>query len=106
MIGEITRRVYDPANDTWGTGNPPIYIEPLGGAKYAARYPATQRLDLDVSREMLIHGATVAPYLSVVNAYNARNVFVYIFDYSTDKPTRRGYTQLPILPSVGVRIAF
>lgn len=106
MIGEITRRVYDPANDTWGTGNPPIYIEPLGGAKYSARYPATQRLDLDVSREMLVRGATVAPYLSIVNAYNARNVFVYIYDYSTDRPTRRGYTQLPILPSVGVRVAF
>jgi hypothetical protein len=106
MIGEVTRRVYDPATDSWGTGNPPIYIEPLGGAKYSARYPPTQRLDLDVSREMMIRGATIAPYLSIVNAYNARNVFVYIYDYSTDKPTRRGYSQLPILPSVGVRIAF
>lgn len=106
MIGEITRRVYDPANDTWGTGNPPIFIEPLGAARYSARYPATQRLDLDVSREYVVHGATVAPYISVVNAYNARNVFVYIYDYSTDRPTRRGYTQLPILPSVGVRVAF
>lgn len=106
MIGEITRRVYDPGNDTWGTGNPPIFIEPLGAAKYSARYPATQRLDLDISREYLVHGASVAPYISVVNAYNARNVFVYIYDYSTDRPTRRGYTQLPILPSVGVRIAF
>jgi len=106
ITGEITRRVYDPANDSWGTGNPPIYIEPLGGAKYSARYPATQRLDLDVSREIHVRGATVAPYLSVVNAYNARNVFVYIYDYSTDRPTRRGYTQLPILPSVGVRVAF
>jgi hypothetical protein len=106
MIGEITRRVYDPAGDTWGTGNPPIFIEPLGGAKYSARYPMTQRLDLDVSREYLVHGASVAPYISVVNAYNARNVFVYIYDYSTDRPTRRGYTQLPILPSVGVRVAF
>ena len=44
--------------------------------------------------------------MSVVNAYNARNVFVYIYDYSTDRPTRRGYTQFPILPSVGVRVGF
>jgi carboxypeptidase family protein/TonB-dependent receptor-like protein len=106
MVGEITRRVYDPANDTWGTGNPAIFIEPLGGAKYSARYPATQRLDLDVSRELFVWGVSVAPYLSVVNAYNARNVFVYIYDFSKDQPTRRGYTQLPILPSLGVRIAF
>ncbi|HKN66068.1 MAG TPA: TonB-dependent receptor, partial [Gemmatimonadaceae bacterium] len=106
IIGEITRRAYDPANDTWGTGNPPLYLEPLGGIKNSARFPATQRLDLDVSREMTYRGATIAPYLSVVNAYNARNVFVYLYDYSTDHPTRRGYTQFPILPSVGVRIAF
>src|SRR5256885_898779 len=94
------------ANDTWGRGNPPIYIEPLGGARNAARFPATQRLDLDISREMVVRGALVAPYVSVVNAYNAQNVFVYIYDYSTDHPTRRGYTQFPILPSAGVRVAF
>ncbi|HWC45390.1 MAG TPA: TonB-dependent receptor, partial [Casimicrobiaceae bacterium] len=106
IVGEIVRRAYDPANDTWGTGNPPLYLEPLGGIKNSARFPATQRLDLDVSREMSYHGATIAPYVSVVNAYNARNVFVYLYDYSTDHPTRRGYTQFPILPSAGVRIAF
>ena len=106
IVGQIARRAYDPANDTWGTGNPPIYIEPLGGARNAARFPATQRLDLDVSREMVLRGALVAPYVSVVNAYNAQNVFVYIYDYSTDHPTRRGYTQFPILPSAGVRVAF
>lgn len=106
IVGEIARRMYDPANDRWGTGNPPIYVEPLGGARNSARFPATQRLDLDVSRELVHRGATIAPYVSVVNAYNARNIFVYIYDYSTDRPTRRGYTQFPILPSVGVRIAF
>lgn len=106
VVGQIVRRAYDPANDTWGTGNPPLYLEPLGGARNSARYPPTQRLDLDVSREMRYHSTTFAPYLSVVNAYNARNVFAYIYDYSTDHPTRRGYTQFPILPSLGVRVAF
>ena len=106
VVGQIARRVYDPSNDTWGTGNPPIIFETLGGTRNSARFPATQRLDLDVSREMAIRGATIAPYLSVVNAYNARNVFVYIYDYATDQPTRRAYSQFPILPSVGVRVAF
>lgn len=106
IVGQIVRRAYNPANDTWGTGNPPLYLEPLGGARNAARFPATHRLDLDASREMMFHGASIAPYVSVVNAYNARNVFVYIYDYSTDRPTRRGYTQFPILPSLGVRVAF
>ncbi|MFL5613200.1 MAG: carboxypeptidase regulatory-like domain-containing protein [Gemmatimonadaceae bacterium] len=106
ITGQIVRRAYDPANDTWGTGNPPLYLEPLGGARNSARFPATHRLDVDASREMIFHGLTFAPYVSVVNAYNARNVFVYIYDYSTDRPTRRGYTQFPILPSLGVRLAF
>lgn len=106
IIGQIARRAYDPTNDSWGTGNPQVFIEPLGGARNSARFPATHRLDFDVSRDMIVRGATISPYVSVVNAYNARNVFVYIYDYSNDHPTRRGYTQFPILPSAGVRVAF
>jgi hypothetical protein len=33
-------------------------------------------------------------------------VFVYRYDYSTDLPTRRAISQFPVLPSVGMRIAF
>jgi len=106
IIGQVVRRAYDPSGDTWGTGDPPLYLEPLGGAKNSARFPANQRLDLDVSREMAFRGMTISPYLSVVNAYNAHNVFVYIYDYSTDRPTRQAYSQFPILPSVGMRVAF
>jgi hypothetical protein len=105
-VGQIVRRVYDPARDSWGTGDPRLLLEQLGAAHNSARFPPTHRLDLDVSRELLYHGATLTPYLSVVNAYNAPNVFVYRYDYSTDRPTRRAISQFPILPSVGVRIAF
>jgi hypothetical protein len=106
IIGQIVRRAYDPSLDRWGTGNPQLYLEPLGGARNSARFPPTHRLDLDVSREYLVRGATVAPYVSVANAYNAKNVFVYLYDYSTDSPTRRAISQFPILPTGGVRIAF
>ena len=105
-VGQIVRRVYDPARDAWGTGDPRLLLEQLGAAHNSARFPPTHRLDLDVSRELLYHGATLTPYLSVVNAYNAPNVFVYRYDYSTDRPTRRAISQFPILPSAGVRIAF
>ena len=57
-----------------GTGDPPIYVEPLGGPRNGARFPANHRLDLDASREFHIRGGTVAPYVSVVNAYNAKNI--------------------------------
>jgi TonB-dependent receptor-like protein len=104
--GEIARRVYDPSQDHWGTGDPRIWIESLGGPRNSARFPATHRLDLDASREFLFRGATVAPYLSVVNAYNAKNVFIYLYRYSTDNPTRRAISQFPVIPSLGVRVAF
>jgi hypothetical protein len=106
IVGGVTRRVYDPSLDRWGTGDPEIFIESLGGVHNSARFPLTHRLDLDVSRELVVRGATVAPYVSVVNAYNARNVFVYLYRYSTDQPTRRAISQFPILPSAGVRVAF
>lgn len=106
IVGGITRRVYDPSLDRWGTGEPIIDIESLGGAYNSERFPPSHRLDLDVSRDYQYRGATIAPYLSVVNAYNAKNVFVYLYKYSTDQPTRRAISQFPVLPSMGVRVAF
>jgi hypothetical protein len=106
IVGEIARRTYDPSRDAWGTGNPRRYIESLGGARHSARFPPTHRLDLDASREFTVRGTTVSPYVSVVNAYNAHNVFVYLYEYSTNRPTRRAISQFPILPSLGVRVAF
>lgn len=106
IVGGIARRVYDPSRDRWGTGDPTIDIESIGGARNSARYPAVHRLDLNVSREFLRRGASIAPYLSVVNAYNAQNVFVYLYQYSTDNPNRRSISQFPVLPSVGVRFVF
>jgi hypothetical protein len=106
IVGGVTRRVYDPSLDRWGTGDPEILIESLGGVHNSARFPLTHRLDLDVSRQLIVHGATVAPYVSVANVYNAKNVFVYLYKYSTDVPTRRAISQFPILPTAGVRVAF
>ena len=106
IIGGITRRIYDPSTDRWGTGDPEILIESLGGTRNSARYPITHRLDLTASREYLVRGAKVSPYLSVANVYNAPNVFVYLYRYSTDVATRRAISQFPILPSGGVRVAF
>jgi hypothetical protein len=41
-----------------------------------------------------------------VNAYNARNVFTYIFDYTANPPTRTAFTQFPLLPTVGVTVTW
>ena len=48
----------------------------------------------------------VTPYFSVVNAYNAKNVFIYTFDYTTNPPTRESESQFPILPTLGMTVSF
>lgn len=106
ILGQIVRRVYDPSRDRWGTGDPRLFTESLGGQRNSARYPVNHRLDLDISREFHRGTTTISPYVSVANAYNAKNVFVYLYNYSTDAPTRRAISQFPTLPSLGVRVAF
>ncbi|HEY6829974.1 MAG TPA: TonB-dependent receptor [Gemmatimonadaceae bacterium] len=104
--GEIVRRVYDPGTNAYGTRGGSSQTEFVGGPRNAARMPTTQRLDLDVSRTYHVRGTTVAPYLSVVNAYDAKNVFLYVFDYEKAPPTREAISQFPLLPSAGVTIRF
>jgi len=104
--GEIVRRIYDPGLNSYGTRGGGSQNEFIGGARNGARLPTTQRLDLDVTRRYVVRGMSVAPYLSVVNAYNAKNVFLYIFDYGKSPPTRQAISQFPLLPSAGVTIQF
>ena len=106
IVGEIERRVYDPGVNAFGTRGGGSQLEFVGGPRNAARLPSTQRLDLDVTRSYRVRGATIAPYLSLVNAYNAKNVFLYVFDYTKSPPTRQAISQFPLLPSAGVTIRF
>jgi hypothetical protein len=106
IVGEIVRRVYDPGLNTFGTRGGGSQSEFVGGPHNGARLPATQRLDLDITRNYRVGGTTIAPYFSVVNAYNAKNVFLYIFDYTKNPPTRQAISQFPLLPSAGVTIRF
>jgi hypothetical protein len=104
IIAQIVRRVYDPGINAWGTRGGGSRTEFVGGPRNAARLPSTQRLDLSVTRNYIWRGATIAPYLSVVNAYNAKNVFIYVFDYTSNPPTRTAISQFPFLPSAGVTV--
>jgi hypothetical protein len=107
IIGQLVRRTFDPVSSTWDNpGAPPIDVDGIAAARNDARYPATQRLDLNVSREFQRGRATITPFVSLVNAYNAKNVFLYIFDYSQQPPTRRSISQFPIVPSAGVSVVF
>ena len=106
IIGQVYRRVYNPESGTWDSDAGGVDREPVGGAHNGARYPLFQRLDLGVARRYEWRGAEITPAFQVVNAYNAPNVFVYTFDYTSNPPTRRGISQFPILPTIGVTVAW
>jgi len=106
IVGQLVRRTYDPGGHQYGSGAFAGEFEPIGGARNAERYPLFQRLDLSVSRASTWRGMQVTPYVSVVNAYNAKNVFIYTFDYTRNPPTREASSQFPLLPSLGITVAF
>ncbi|MDQ2668074.1 MAG: TonB-dependent receptor [Gemmatimonadota bacterium] len=105
IVGQIVRRTYDPRTHSFDDASL-TEREPLGGARNSSRYPLFQRLDVGVSRAGEWRGMRLTPYLGIVNAYNASNVFIYTFDYTKNPPTRESQSQFPFLPSIGLTVAF
>ena len=105
VVGQIVRRRYDPITNSYRPGLGGPEVETLGGPRNGARYPLFQRLDLSVTRQGTgrLHWS---PYVSIINAYGASNVFTYIFDFGSNPPTRTTYSQFPFLPTAGVSISW
>lgn len=78
--------------------------QPVHGATNSARLEASHQLDLRVDRRFQFDAWTLSAYLDVSNVYANPRVFDYSyeFDYSEREPI----TDLPILPSIGVRGEF
>ncbi len=107
IVGQLVRRNYNPRTHLWnGDRSADGELEPVGGVRNGSRYPLFQRLDLSASRIMQWRGMQLTPYVSLVNAYNAKNVFLYTFNYTRNPPTREAQSQFPFLPSLGMTIAF
>jgi hypothetical protein len=102
IVGQWLHREYNTAVNSFDDFDD----EALSTTINAERYPYYSRLDLSFRWEFEKWGARWKPYLQVVNLYNRRNVFVYTFDYSTVPATRSGFSQLPILPSLGLEFWF
>ena len=105
IVGQLVRRTYNPRTHNFDDQTL-TEREPVGGARNAARYPLFQRLDIGLSRAGQWRGMAVTPYLGIVNAYNASNVFIYTFNYTRNPPTREAQSQFPFLPSVGMTVTF
>jgi hypothetical protein len=101
--GQLITHEFDINTGRWDTERKPQNVQVVGGPRNALRLPSTQRLDVTVTRETQ-KGVKLTPFLSIVNLYNAKNVFMYSFDYEGSPPTRTAYSQIPFLPSIGVTI--
>lgn len=77
-----------------------VYL-PLYGAVNSARDPVFQELDVRVEKAFHLGVLTLAPYLDVQNAYNAKNAQGYTYNY--DYSSREAARGLPIFPNLGVR---
>lgn len=103
VTGSYERATYDPVTHNYTGGDIPNFIIP---SRNGERLPSTHRIDLSVTRNGHLWGAAVSPYLSIVNATNAHNVFTYIFDYTQRPPIRGTLHQLSIVPTIGMSIAW
>ena len=106
--GTYSQWSYDPVARRW---RPPGFSsdarnEQARTARNGERYPAYERLDLSAHRAFRIRGAEADAFLNLVNVFSTRNVLVYTIDNAQSPPVLRGLSQLPFLPSIGMRATF
>ena len=102
IAGQWIHRFYDPGRNIFIGA----FTEPYRTARNALRYPAYSRLDVSARWQFGWLGARWYPTLSVLNTYARTNVFVYFYDYTRNPPVRRGFTQFPFVPTVGLEVQF
>ena len=78
----------------------------LLGPRNGARFPARHRLDLSFRKTITKGWGTMTPYLSVINVYNRKNAFFYVYNYGATPPTREGVSMIPLLPTLGLEAWF
>ncbi len=88
----IVAAVYDANLDLY---------RPVYAAVNSEREPAFHQLDLRIEKAWHISDLTLAAYLEVLNAYNAKNPQGTRYSYDYSKQER--VNGLPILPNIGVR---
>ncbi len=83
--------------DTFHGGNTGIL-----GEENASRMPLFHQLDLRIDKTWKRKTVTVSLYLDVQNVYNRQNPVFYL--YSADYTQKKAVYDLPVLPSLGLRL--
>jgi len=103
FVGQWQHRTYNPATHSFVDANE----EPVASTLLNInRFPAYSRLDISFRWDTGAFGGRLRPYLNLINAYNKKNVFFYVFDFTSSPSTRQAVSQLPLLPSFGVEFQF
>lgn len=102
LVGQWDHRRYDATNQRFDDYEDESFSSTINGQ----RYPPYSRLDVSLRWDMERWGMRWQPYLQVANVYNRLNVFLYYTDYGASPPTRTGVSQLPLLPTFGIEVAF
>ncbi|MEP6763345.1 MAG: carboxypeptidase regulatory-like domain-containing protein [Gemmatimonadaceae bacterium] len=106
--GTYSRWSYDPIARRWR--NPGFSSdarnEQVRTTRNGERYPAYSRLDVSAHRAFLFRGNEADAFVNLVNVFDTQNVLAYSIDNATSPPVLRGLSQLPFLPSLGVRVTF
>lgn len=101
VIGRYSRAEYDFSGDSIAT-----HWENIMAPRDYNRYPAYHRADVGLSKAFTWKSLTGEAYIELLNIYNRRNVYFYIWDLEKDPPVRRAITMLPLLPSIGLNVRF
>jgi len=102
VAGQWIHRYYDPGRNLFlGVG-----LEPYRTGRNAERYPAYTRVDMSARWTFRWLGARWHPTMQLLNATARTNVFVYFFDYGQQPPVRRGLSQFPFMPTLGLEVVF
>jgi hypothetical protein len=103
---QLVRRLADPVQGRWDRGATDRDVQAVAGARNALRLPPVVRVDLSVQRTFVRARTQLTPVLGLVNATNRRNVFAYRYDFRAVPATRTSLSQLPLLPTLGLTVAW
>lgn len=103
VVGQFDRRDYEPVVHAYRNSE---FTQFLNGPRNAERVPLAQRLDISFTRTGDGKGASFSPFLSIMNVYNAKNYFAYLYDYARIPPERIRLQQLPVFPTLGLSVAW
>lgn len=70
------------------------------------RYPDYHRLDLSFTRHYFFKAWQMDLSLNIVNLYNRKNIFYYVWDFDKNPAERDEVPLFPFLPSIGVSAKF